>query len=80
MHNHPFDMRDANKMLDGWTKLPIAMMLSLCRTLSSISINNAWSFLGTKLFVTVEANDCLLISMLMELTEVLMLNAFFGEN
>jgi hypothetical protein len=47
--------------------------------LSSKSINNAWSFLGIKLFATVEANDCLLISVLIELVEVLMLGEFFGD-
>ena len=47
--------------------------------LSSISINKAWSFLGIKLFATVEANDCLLISVLIELDEVLTLGEFFGD-
>lgn len=48
--------------------------------LSFISINKAWSFLGIKLFATVEANDCLLISVLIELVEVLTLGEFFGDN
>jgi len=26
IHKRPFDIRDANRILDGWTKLPIAMM------------------------------------------------------
>jgi len=46
--------------------------------LSSISINKAWSFLGIKLFATVEANDCMLIFVLIELVEVLTSDEFFG--
>jgi len=52
----------------------------LCGTWSFISINNVWSFLDIKMFATVEAKYCLLISVLIELTEVLTLCAFFGEN
>ncbi|CAI6342750.1 unnamed protein product [Macrosiphum euphorbiae] len=76
MHKRPFDIRDSNRMLDGWTKLPIAKYL--CGTLSSISMNYAWSFLGIKLFATVEAKEGLLISVLIELSEVLTLGEFFG--
>jgi len=37
-------------------------------------------FLGIRLFATVEAKDCLLIIMLIELAEVLMLGEFFDED
>lgn len=26
IHKRPLDIRDANRILDGWTRLPIAMM------------------------------------------------------
>jgi hypothetical protein len=48
----------------------------LCGKLTFISITIAWSFFGIKPFATVEANDCLLLLVLVEVSGKLSIGNF----